>query len=198
MYLWYFVTRTQSCVILNLSKLYFLFNQWEWNNSVMYFVFSNFFLNFYFCKKISDDSITLAQKEKFPKKYPNLFFESTLNFGGLSYCGSLLSHLRVYMPLFLWIRGYCFPLISWWHMLGSRVGQPYLSGRRKREGGICMLVSSPLTGKRRWKWWTFLRRQRNAWRLGSPSLSLPRGVMIHLRLVLISSPTRTVFPPLTT
>ena len=51
------------------------------------FCIEYFFLNFCFCKKISGDSITLTQKEKFPKKYPNFFFESTLNFGGLSYCG---------------------------------------------------------------------------------------------------------------
>ena len=78
MYLWYLVTRTQSRVILNLSRLYFLFNQWEWNNSVMYFVFSIFFLNFYFCKKISDDSITLAQKEKFPKSIQISFLRAPL------------------------------------------------------------------------------------------------------------------------
>ena len=30
---------------------------------------------------------------------------------------------------------------TWWHMLGNRAGSPYLSGKRRRRGGICTLVS---------------------------------------------------------
>ena len=62
--------------------------------------------------------------------------------------GSLLFPLRVYMPLSPRTHGCCFPLSSWWHMLGSKVGQPYFSGRRKGMGGIGMLMSSFLVGKR--------------------------------------------------
>ena len=36
----------------------------------------------------------------------------------------------------------CYSLPSpWWHMLGNKAGPPYLSGKRRRRGGICMLVS---------------------------------------------------------
>ena len=30
---------------------------------------------------------------------------------------------------------------TWWHMLGNRASLPYLSGKRRRRGGICTLVS---------------------------------------------------------
>ena len=61
---WQIVTRTQSHVILNLSNMNsFLFNQWEWNNLFMYFVFS-FFLIFFLYKKISGDSTPFTQKKE--------------------------------------------------------------------------------------------------------------------------------------
>ena len=42
-----------------------------------------------------------------------------------------------------------FPTSLWWHTLGSKVGLPYLSGKRRRRGGICMLVSILWVGRRR-------------------------------------------------
>ena len=40
---------------------------------------------FFLYKKISGDSTLLTQKERCPKKYPNLFFESTMEFSPVSH-----------------------------------------------------------------------------------------------------------------
>ena len=45
-------------------------------------------------------------------------------------------------------------------MLGCRIGRPYSSGRRRKRGGSCMQVSSPLVGTRRWRWWTCFHQRR--------------------------------------
>ena len=57
----------------------FLFNQWEWNNLVMYFVFS-FFLIFFLYKKISGDSTPFTQKKEgvFQSTQKSLFWETLL------------------------------------------------------------------------------------------------------------------------
>ena len=41
------------------------------------------------------------------------------------------------------------PPSSWWHMLGNKASPPYLSGKRRRNDGICMLVSILWVGRRR-------------------------------------------------
>ena len=41
------------------------------------------------------------------------------------------------------------PPNPWWHTVGSKVGPPYLSGKRRRMGGIYMLVSILQVRKRR-------------------------------------------------
>ena len=63
--------------------------------------------------------------------------------------GFLLFHLKVYVLLFLPTHGCYFLPSSWWHMLGNRASPQYLSGKRRRKGGICMLVSILLVGRRR-------------------------------------------------
>ena len=107
--------------------------------------------------------------------------------------GSLLSLLRAYMPSFPWTYDCCFLLSSWWHTLGSRVGRPYSSGQKRRMDGISILVNSLRDVRKRWRWWTFLHLRRRARCLRLPSLSLPRKVMILLRLVLILSRIREAF-----
>ena len=49
--------------------------------------------------------------------------------------------LRAFMTLFMPTYGCYSPQSPWWHMLGNKAGSPYLSGNRRRRGGICMLVS---------------------------------------------------------
>ena len=44
------------------------------------------------------------------------------------------------MTLFLPTYGCYSPPSLQWHMLGNNAGLPYLSGKRRRRGGICMLV----------------------------------------------------------
>ena len=67
---WQFVTRTQSHVIFQFFQLsIFFYSINEENNLVMYLFFLIFCI-----KKISGDSIPLTQKERCPKRYPNLFF----------------------------------------------------------------------------------------------------------------------------
>ena len=48
------------------------------------------------------------------------------------------------MPLFLPTQGCCFPPSPWWHTLGSKVGPPYLSGKKRRRGGILYASEYPL------------------------------------------------------
>ena len=45
------------------------------------------------------------------------------------------------MTLFLPTHGYYSLPSSWWHMLRNKAGPPYLTGKRRRSVGICMLVS---------------------------------------------------------
>ena len=62
--------------------------------------------------------------------------------------GFILSLSRAFMLLFLLTHGCCFPPSPWWHMLGSRAGLLYLSGRRRRKDGTYILVSSLRVGKK--------------------------------------------------
>ena len=78
---WQIATRTQSYVIFKFFKICNFCSINEENDSVMYLVF--FFFLIFLHKNISGDFIPLTQKQKFPKRYTNLFFEGHF-FQGLS------------------------------------------------------------------------------------------------------------------
>ena len=77
--IWQIVTRIQSYVIFKFFKICNFYSINEENNSVMY-------LFIFLYKKINGDSIPLTQKERCPKRYPNLFFEGCFSLRSLTLC----------------------------------------------------------------------------------------------------------------